>query len=95
MADVDKLSGVSKLAKVLTNRIHDESKRPLVLDFGTIKKNKSLVTNTFPVAIQKGAYSVCKPLLGSGNATLKAGMRVLVAWVQNEAVVIGTIQKSK
>lgn len=94
MDNQEKLEGVSKLAKVLTDRMREESDRPLVLDFGTIKSNLSLVTNTFPVAIKKGAYSVCKPLLGSGNITLKAGMRVLVAWVQNEAVVIGTIKKS-
>jgi len=95
MSDFNKLTGVSKLAKVLTDRMCEESKSPLVLDFGVIKSNKALVTNTFPVAIKKGAYSVCKPLLGSGSVTLRSGMRVLVAWVQNEAVVIGTIQRSK
>lgn len=94
MNELDKLEGVSKLAKVLTDRMREEADRPLVLDFGTIKSNKSLVTNTFPVAIKKGAYSVCKPLLGTGNIILTAGMRVLVAWVQNEAVVIGVIKKS-
>lgn len=94
MRDNDQLAGVSKLAKVLTDRMREEFASPLVLDFGTIKANKSLVTNTFPVAIKKGAYSVCKPLLGTGNITLKAGMRVLVAWVQNEPVVIGTIKRS-
>ena len=94
MDNQDKLEGVSKLAKVLTDRMREEADRPLVLDFGTIKSNLSLVTNTFPVAIRRGAYSVCKPLLGTGNVTLKPGMRVLVAWVQNEAVVIGTIKKS-
>lgn len=94
MSNLEQLEGVSKLAKVLTDRMREESARPLVLDFGTIKSNKSLVTNTFPVAIKKGAYSVCKPLLGTGNITLTAGMRVLVAWVQNEAVVIGVIKKS-
>lgn len=141
MAGFDGNSGTSKLANVLTGRMKKESESPLILDFGEIQENGSLVTNTFPVPIPKGDYSVCRQLtLGktgdklteignSGSHThyngehdghntgdgshshsggehhhlvsipekmrsLCSGDRVLVAWVQNEAVVIDIITNS-
>lgn len=108
--------GINKLANVLTGRIKKELDSPLQLDFGEIQANGSLVTNTFPLPIPKGDYSVCRQLrLGKPGETLfcsgveppqytvtvpdrmqsvKAGDRVLVAWVQNEAVVVDIIEKS-
>jgi len=106
--------GISKLAATLSDRMKQESSSPLVLDFGKINSNYSLQTNTFPIAIPKADYSVCR-LLTLENAgsvmvttneaeghqhnvtvpntmkSLKPGDRVLVAWVQNEAVVIDVI----
>lgn len=119
--------GTSKLAAILSQRMQKENETPLVLDFGGIQPNGSLVTNTFPVPIPKGDYSICRQLtLGltgnkltdtkkdgeheghtSGNGvhthevlipetmrSIQPGDRVLVAWVQNEAVVIDIIKKS-
>ena len=141
MEGFDAHTGTSKLASVLSKRIKRENESPLILDFGEIQANGSLVTNTFPVPIPKGDYSVCRSLTigkigeilaetdklgkhehkeglheghtdGNGAHThdggihrhtvlipekmrsIKAGDRVLVAWVQNEAVVVDIIEKS-
>ncbi len=122
MEGFDGHPGASKLADVLSKRMKRESESPLVLDFGEIQANDSLVTNTFPVPIPKGEYSVCRHV-GSLSFTIsegghaghegqtqvyhtgghthtveppriKPGDRVLVAWVQNEAVVVDIIEKS-
>lgn len=114
--------GTAKLAGVLSSRMKKENGSPLQLDFGEIQANGSLVTNTFPIPIPKGDYSVCRHVGGlsftiskggheghegqtktyhTGSHThtveppvIKPGDRVLVAWVQNEAVVIDIIVKS-
>lgn len=112
----DASPGTNKLANVLISRMKRETESPLVLDIGEIQANGSLLTNTFPVAIPQGDYSVCRlAALGMTGSILtttseklplhsvvipekmrsvRAGDRVLVAWVQNEAVVIDIIQKS-
>ncbi len=109
-------AGTNKLANVISSRIKKENASPLVLDFGEIQVNGSLVTNTFPVPIPKGDYSVCRQLTLGNTGTqltttaerppqhsvvipekmrgLLPGDRVLVAWVQNEAVVIDIITSS-
>lgn len=119
--------GTNKLANVLAGRMKKESESPLVLDFGEIQANGSLITNTFPVPIPKGDYSVLRQLtLGftgekltitkddgkhgghtSGDGihshivlipekmrSIRPGDRVLVAWVQNEAVVVDIVMSS-
>lgn len=114
--------GTSKLASVLSQRMKRENESPLILDFGEIQANGSLVTNTFPVPIPKGEYSVCRHvgslrfIISQGGheghegqtktyhtgehthivkpPSIKPGDRVLVAWVQNEAVVVDIIEKS-
>ena len=133
--------GTGKLAAVLSRRMNKENESPLVLDFGEIQANGSLVTNTFPVPIPKGDYSVCRGLTlgrtggklaetdesgahehkegrheghadGDGSHLHEGGIhrhavlipdkmrsvgpgdRVLVAWVQSEAVVVDIITKS-
>ena len=124
MADntFDENAGTNRLANVLTDRMKRESESPLYLDFGEIQANGSLITNTFPVAVPKGQYSVCRHVGGlsfeisgggqegheekttdhnTGSHThtvkppaVKSGDRVLVAWVQSEAVVIDVIVSS-
>lgn len=129
MEGFDGHPGTSRLAAVLSRRIKREKESPLLLDFGEIQANGSLLTNTFPIPIPKGDYSVCRQLtlgktdekltktkkdgehphpgVGEGGSShehtvlipekmrsLKAGDRVLVAWVQNEAVVVDLIEKS-
>lgn len=118
----DENAGTNRLANVLSKRMKKEGESPLVLDFGEIQGNGSLVTNTFPVPIPKGDYSVCRhvgglsfqidggghsghegqtPTYHTGGHThtvvppvIKPGDRVLVAWVQSEAVVIDIITSS-
>ncbi len=127
MEGFDGYRGTTKLASVLSNRMKSEKESPLILDFGEIQANNSLVTNTFPIPIPKGDYSVCRSINGytlgtsesswighlqedkhihdnpsgfSGHShdvslpKLKAGDRVLVAWVQSEAVVIDVIERA-
>ncbi len=105
MGDFDGHPGTSKLASVLTRRMKKENDSPLVLDFGEIQANGSLQTNTFPVPIPKGDYTVCRHVGGLSFTTelegghrhtveppaISPGSRVLVAWVQSEAVVIDVI----
>ncbi|MCI8418843.1 MAG: hypothetical protein HFI33_15330 [Lachnospiraceae bacterium] len=107
-----------------------EGEAPLVLDFGEILPDGSLVTNTFPVPVPKGDYSVLRSLTlgmvddvltttslkeddgehdghleGTGShshsillpekmRSVRPGDRVLVAWVQNEAVVVDIVTGS-
>lgn len=101
--------GINKLAGVLKNQMKLESCRPLLLDFGTISADFSLLTDTFPLSIPKGDYVVCRSLnagmtndcfavidtphfhevpVPEGIRSLQPGDRVLVAWVQNEPVVV-------
>ena len=62
MEGFDGHPGTAKLAKVLSQRMKRENESPLALDFGEIQANYSLVTNTFPVPIPKGDYSVALPV---------------------------------
>lgn len=108
-------SGVVELVAALDERMRAFAESPLVLDFGEIRADGSLRTNTFPIPIPKTGYRVCRSLtLGeagidfcevkttteTGKAylpenirKLKAGDRVLVAWVQAIPVVIDIILK--
>ena len=127
--------GLNKLGKVLQQRMAENTVAPLVLDFGEIQGDYSLLTNTYPIPIPKTDYMVCRQLtlgdtgsklsetetdgshdvysdpypepgythIGKGAnhkhdvlipekmRWLKPGDRVLVAWVQNDAVVIDVI----
>lgn len=65
--------GTQKLASVLSERMKREGESPLVLDFGEIQGNYSLLTNTFPVPIPKGEYSVCRLVGGLAYKTDKGG----------------------
>ncbi len=78
--------GMNDLAKVIDSRIKDYSQSPLTMDFGTVKKNGSLKTNTFPKTIAKEDYSVLEGFEWKEEET-----KVLVAWIHEEAVVIGKI----
>ena len=131
--------GMNKLGQVLQERMKACGASPLLLDFGAIQTDMSLLTNTYPIPIPKTDYTVCRQLTlgatgdaltdtpvggihshgpsgehaqesGTGSHShtdegarshsvlipekmrkLKPGDRVLVAWVQNEAVVVDII----
>lgn len=79
--------GVNKLARVIQGRIARtvDTSAALPLDFGVIQVDGSLRTNTFRHPIPAGDYLRC------AGCTAHAGDRVLVAWVQNDAVVVDAI----
>ena len=115
MSKGDNSPGVSKLAGVLQELAKKQLPTELLLDFGVVQQDKSLLTNSYPIAIPKSDYLVCRHLKsrivkattssrsvgdhGSHSHTveiatreaLKVGDRVLVAWVQNDAVVVDVI----
>lgn len=80
--------GISRLARVLDNRMKERGEAPLMIDYGRIKKNGSLVTNSFNVPIPKDDYMVC------ASADVEKGDRVLVVWVQDDPVVIDRLKFS-
>lgn len=98
-------SGIGRLAGVIRDMASEHTQMPLVLDFGTIKKNGTLQTNTFPNIIDKEDYTVlwhcirCKNTCAycDGNCKCKHGIvegketRVLVAWIESEPVVVGVL----
>ena len=106
MSKGDNAPGLSRLAGVLKGMASDQIPTDLILDFGEIQKDKSLLTNTYGVAIPKSDYLVARHLksrsVNSGTTeghhhsvstreALKTGDRVLVAWVQNDPVVVDVI----
>ncbi|MCD8198389.1 MAG: hypothetical protein LUE24_14715 [Lachnospiraceae bacterium] len=57
--------GISKLAGVIHNRVAgmgDAAYGSLVLDFGEIQDDYSLLTNTYPLPIPQSDYLVCRQL---------------------------------
>lgn len=63
--------GINKLGKVMQQRMRDTNASPLVLDFGVIQGDYSLLTNTYPIPIPKTDYLVCRQLtLGETGSKL-------------------------
>lgn len=110
-------NGTNAFARVLAQRMQKESATSLVLDFGSIGADYSLVTNTFPIPIPAADYLVCRLVSGisletaggvhtgheAGDGThshsidvqpVGPGDRVLVAWVNNDAIVIDVIRSA-
>lgn len=85
-------SGVSKLAGILKVLVDGAQESSPLIDFGVVQRDKSLLTNSFPIAIPQSEYLVCGHII---NVPLKDGDHVLVAWVQNDAVVIDVIIEAK
>lgn len=116
--------GMNHLARVIHDRIGStrEAYSNLLLDFGVIQNDYSLLTNTYPIPIPKTDYLVLRQLtLGDTEGVLtktqsagshthdtetphahdvlipekmrwiKSGDRVLVAWVQHDAIVLDII----
>lgn len=115
MSKGDNSPGVSRLAGVFQDLAKKQVPTALLLDFGVIQEDKSLLTNMYELPIPQSDYVVCRHLksrtvsvntssysvgdYGSHSHTvevatrepLKVGDRVLVAWVQNDAVVVDVI----
>ena len=58
----DSNDGVSRLAAALDSRMKQHADKPLCLDFAEIQADGSLLSNTFPIAIPKRDYRVCRQL---------------------------------
>ena len=56
--------GIGKLASTLDRRMSEHQEGQFTPDFGTIKSDMSLVTDTFPTPISDEDYSVCRHLAG-------------------------------
>ena len=59
MAENKGSPGLSKLARVISQRAENvagKAERDLVLDFGSIKGDMSLLTNTFPIPIPRSHH---------------------------------------
>jgi hypothetical protein len=79
--------GMNRLARVIQGRMREVGDTPPPLDFGEIRGDMSLVTNSFPVPIPQKDYVICRSVIG----WLQPSDRVLVAWVGNDACVIDII----
>lgn len=88
---MDSKPGTNKLATVMVQRMRKENATSPVVDFGEIKKQGRLVTDQFPLPIDKGDYMV---LSNVSAGKLSEGDRVLVLWVENEAVVVDVVEDS-
>ncbi len=62
MSKGDNTPGLSKLAGLFDALIQARKDNSLILDFGVINGDYSLTTNTFPIAIKKDDYLVCRHL---------------------------------
>jgi len=56
----DNSPGMSHLAGIMVGIARDASNTSLVLDFGVIQGDGSLLTNTYPIAIPATDYLVCR-----------------------------------
>ena len=92
------LQGSSKLAALI--RQQSQRKVPVAMEFGSIQANGALKLDTFAKEIPAGKYSLCRHVSGMKIAAPEgeihfpkagAGDRVLVTFVNSEAVVVDVI----
>lgn len=88
---------VSALCKIADTQYPKEQQ----VDSGQIRSDYSLVMDSYPAPIPRGEWSVAKSTVlmedgrkGTASPEIKAGARVAVVWVGNEAVVIGNLSKA-
>lgn len=73
MNPADGNPGINALARTIQGQIlrNREADSALILDFGTIQGDMSLLTNTYPLPIPKSDYLICRQLsLGPAGAVL-------------------------
>ena len=54
--------GISRLAGVLKDIARNEQDTSLLLDFGVVQSDGSLLTNSYPIPIPRSDYLVCRHL---------------------------------
>lgn len=109
MSKGDNSPGMSAFAGAMMGMASRSQDKSLVIDFGVIQGDGSLLTNTYPVPIPKTDYVVCNcgglpdgewvntsdgarvNIARQHTKHIKPGDHVLVAWVNNDPVVIDKI----
>lgn len=123
MSKGDNSPGISKLAGLIGNMIDAKKDKNLILDYGIIQDDYTIITHDYPLPIKPKDYMICRHLRpvpdedqwetkGAGSHThaendctsagfhthkfqphevLDKGDHVLVAWVQNDPIVIDVI----
>ena len=62
--------GINRLARVMQKRMQTVNDTPPLLDFGRIREDGALVTNSFGLPIPRGEYLVCRSLTLGGVGTV-------------------------
>jgi len=87
--------GISRLTDAIIQTAKGAQDVAPAFDFGEITSNHELLCNSFPMAIPKSDYLICRSLSSSGGGSkVKPGDRVLIAWVGNDPVVIDIIMEA-
>lgn len=82
------------LAATLQRRMQTIGAAPALFDFGEIRADRSLKTNSFSSPIPVSDYQICRSAI-TDPPTIGPGTRVLVAWVGREAVIIGALYNAR
>ena len=85
--------GAAQFVEALRLAVQGKTNPERIADFGTINSDYSLVMDSFSVTIPRGEWSMIRQPTAGTDSGLKPGDRVMVAWVGNEAVVIGSITR--
>lgn len=76
-------NGINKLGVVLKGQMEKQTESPLVLDFGVIQPDYSLLTNTFSLPIPVGDYSICR------SVSWNPAKPMTMTWWAEEAPSVG------
>lgn len=80
--------GLSRLAGLMKKIAQGQVPSDLILDLADIQANGALQPNSVDVVIAKEDYLVLD------GANVHRGDRVLIGWVDNDAVVLGRIREA-
>jgi len=76
------MKGFQHLGSVIRQEVQNGIKSPLVLDFGVIQEDYSLLTNTYPIPIPIEDYSICR------SVSWNPAKPMTMTWWQGEDPVV-------
>lgn len=82
--------GMAMFASVLDKRMKEAQTTPMLLELASVSDDYSIVTDTFPQPIP---IEDCMAIRGIGNI-LFPGDRVLLAWVQDDPIIIDVVTEA-
>lgn len=85
-------NGAVQFVREIQRIVRGQTGQERMIDFGVIKGDYSLVTDSFPVSIPRGEWSMVRQPSGAGME-ITPGQRVIVVWAGNEAVVLGSVAR--